>query len=555
MKARRWAYFLLCAVALLSATACERTALNSGAYGQDNAISLALSLKNAGNVPANQTKMSSAITQNGSGFRGIEQLYIVPFQTQNAEPVSSGSARLGSRNVGIPNPEIGQTGLIANNNSHLYDFVQVPQNTNRVLAYGKAFDSGSVSTKEGKHKNGVLTAPGLDNPETPGDISFSLESILETSEENYISQQADKMIAALNGIVETLQEIEDADIQSFLSAFTFDNQIIACSDQTFTRLEQSLYGAISEYQGTNAEAFIALNPKISALQVARKEAGTDFPAYLGIPEGSIGMWWNGHRYVKIIEGVNISLVPAGLYCYPPSLWYYVNSPVKTTEDENVDLEYKKSQNDSWDKILSKYPGSSVEPSTRSVAIVGQMEYGVGLVEFFLSLSNTPTAITGCPMTGIIIGDQKDADYSFAPKSNSASRFIYDNNIGGVTLSTTPQSFQTLVLPTASGQSLHFALELKNNKSFAIPCQQGAIQPGCKFYIAGELKPELGTKPALDYAGGVFESDHKTCVTIRGISLNNIYNTVPDLSDPQLELGVVAEIDWVQLEPGGVKLPF
>ena len=38
-------------------------------------------------------------------------------------------------------------------------------------------------------------------------------------------------------------------------------------------------------------------------------------------------------------------------------------------------------------------------------------------------------------------------------------------------------------------------------------------------------------------------------------LANAYNTVPDLRDPQLELGVVAEMDWIQVTPGGIKLPF
>ena len=113
-----------------------------------NAISLALSLKSTGDVPAVQTKMTAAITQDGAGFRGIEQIYVVPFQTESAVPVGGGSTRLGDSNVQIHNPTIGQNGLVANNNSHLYDIVRVPLKTNRVLAYGKAFDSGSVATRD-----------------------------------------------------------------------------------------------------------------------------------------------------------------------------------------------------------------------------------------------------------------------------------------------------------------------------------------------------------------------------------------------------------------------
>ena len=548
----RFIHITLFAIALL--TACERAALGPDATGQDNAISLALSLKYTGNVPADQTKMSSDITQDGSGFRGIEQVYVVPFQTESAFPVEIDNARLGNRNVLIQNPAIGQYGLINNNNSHLYSIVLVPMMTNRVLAYGKAFDSGSVSTKEGKHLNGVLTPTGLDNPNTPGDISFSLEKILETDEAETISQTADNLIAAFNDLIEVIQSSKDAGIRAFLDAFTFKNHILACSSATVYFLEQSFFEAIYRYSGDDPENITPLFPKITALEAAREAAGANFPASFGIPEGSIGMWWNGHKYVKIISGVNISLVPESQYCYPPSLWYYANSSVRTSDNDNVEEQYMY-QSPTWESILSCYlDGPSVVSSTRSVAIVDQMEYGVGLVEFHLLAQGNATAAAGCPLTGIIIGDQKDVDYSFAPKS-SESLFLYDNSIDGITLSGTSQSFQTLVLPTSAGQAVHFALEFQNNTTSSFPCQQGTIQPGCKFYLAGELKPEAGQKPDAGYSAGIFDSDHKTTINLRVKDLGNAYNAVPDLRDPQLELGIVAEMDWDQLEPGGVKLPF
>jgi hypothetical protein len=70
----------------------------------------------------------------------------------------------------------------------------------------------------------------------------------------------------------------------------------------------------------------------------------------------------------------------------------------------------------------------------------------------------------------------------------------------------------------------------------------------------ELKSEDGTKPAGAPAS-VFSSDYKTTVKVKARNLGNAYNTVPDLRDPQLELGVVAEMDWFQVEPGGIKIPF
>lgn len=519
-------------------------------------MSLALSLKSTGDVPEVQTKMTAAITQDGAGFRGIEQVYVIPFQTASAAPVSMGNARLGDRNVYINNPAIGQTGLVANNNSHLYNLANVPLNTNRVLAYGKAFDSGSVSTKEGKHKNGVLTPSGLDNPGTSGDISFGLESVLEASDISAVNQKADNLIAALNGVVEVLQASGDAEILAFLNVFATENEISACSYQTLYRFEQSILGALSLYSGTNPDAINAVMTKLSVLQTARSAAGSDFPASYGIPEGAVGMWWNGNRFIRLIDRVNISLVPMSQYCYPPSLWYYSNSAVKTSADDSVKEQYK-SQNGSWGAILSYYTqGPNVTSDTRSVAIVDQMQYGDALVEFrFLEPTGNAVSAGGCPLTGIIIGDQKDVDYSFAPKVASSDWFVYDNNISGITLGGTSQYVQVLVLPTADDHAVHFALEFQNNTSSAFPCQQGTVQPGCRFYLVGELKPDDGNKPVEENITGVFDSDHRTTVNVRVNNLGNAYNTVPDLRDPQLEIGVSVEMDWAQVEPGGIKLSY
>lgn len=506
--------------------------------------------------------MDAIITQDVAPFRGIEQVYVIPFQTASAGPVVAESTRLGNGNVNIHNPTLGQSDLIANN-YHLYEFASVPLKTNRVLAYGKAPDSGNVSTKEGKRKNGVLTPSKLTDPNTlPGGISFSLEPIIETGDTDEltaINTTSDNLIAKLNGLVEVLQASDDAEIRALLDVFTVKDQISACSFQTLYSLEQPIINTLYDYSGTNSDAINEVMEKISALQAARN-AAKDFPASYGIPEGSIGMWWNGYRFVKTIPDVNISLVPANLYCYPPSLWYYANSQVKTSNDDSVNQEYNKPQaNPTWGDILTHYGETSVTAATRSVAIVDQMQYGVGVVEFrFLPLEGNAVSAANCPLTGIIIGDQMDVDYRFAPKS-SKSLFVYDNTISGITLGGTSQYIQVLVLPTAPDQIVHFALEFQNKTSSTFQCQQGTVPLDAKFYLAGKLmpySPDSGiTKPEDEDIVSVFNSDHKTTVYIKVNDLNKAYNVVPDLRDPQLELGVVAKVDWMQVEPGGIKLPF
>ena len=555
----RWTFILLAMSALLS-SGCMRSLETEDADNPYDSISLAISLKSPGDVPDGPaTKMTAAITQDGTSFRGIEEVIVIPFQTESAVPVQDGSSRLGNRNVLIMNPAISQTGLVANNNSHLYDLAIIPRNMNRVLAYGKSVDNGLVSTRDSKHKNGVLTPSGLVNPTTSGDISFSLEPVLETAEATSISQITDNLIAALNGVIEALEASNDADIMAFLDVFAAENEISACSYQTLYRFEQSILGALSMYSGTNPTAINTVMERLSALQTVRNAAGSGFPATYGIPEGAVGMWWNGHRFVKLLNGVNISLiplVPTPLYCYPPSLWYYANSAIKTSTDEKVETQYKP-QNSTWGNILSYYTdGTTVTSATRSAAIVDQMQYGVGLVEFRMAApEGTAAAAAGCPLTGIIIGEQRDVDFNFSPVTSAESRFIYDNNVSGMTLGNTSQYVQTLVLPSTVNESVHFALEFQNTTSSAFQCQQGTVMPGCRFYLAGELKPSEGSKPAGSSIPSVFASDYKTAVRVKAKNLVNAYNTVPDLRDPQLEIGVTVEMDWIQVEPGGIKLSY
>ena len=159
-------------------------------------------------------------------------------------------------------------------------------------------------------------------------------------------------------------------------------------------------------------------------------------------------------------------------------------------------------------------------------------------------------INNCPLTGIIVGDQKDVDYRFMP-GTGPSRYIYDKitltDSGYPMIGKTGQTVPTLVLQTLPDRPVHFALEFKNTTGYTRHCQQGEILPQCKFYLVGELEAPVN--------GSVFTQDHKTTVSVRIESLRSAYNTVPDLHDPQLEIGVVTEMKWNQITPQSIILDF
>lgn len=558
-------YLLLCiSITVCIGGGCTRQSFPEEA---DNgfALSLALSFKNVVSGQDATTRMPVAVTQSDGEFRGIEQVYVIPFNTESAL-VEHEDVRLGNQNVVLASANISRSGLISNNHSHLFGSAIVPATMNRVLTYGKAPDEGLNASKDSKHTYGVLTPQGLEDPAGSDDISFQLEPILgagDTGEWPEVMAKADGLLDQLNVVMTLMGNSPFTPIKGIFDVVKRENQILSCSFPTFdqirTEVQTSLL-AIPFESMELIEEVSRISAALSAFSSALSEAGSAFPSSYGIPEGAIGFCWNGQGFVRMINGVNIALVDPATYCYPPSLWYYANSSVKTSNNDSVKNEYVHT-NEHWEDILVHYTdGAAVSSSTQSVAIEDPLQYGVGLMELSLAAPGEEAAslIGGCPLTGIIIGDQKDVDFDFLP-GTGASRCLYDTVTGNsMRIGTTGSTVQTLVLQTVQGAPVHFALEFRNNTGYTRRCQQGDILPWCKFYIAGVLTlgPDSGvTQPSQESLSTVFSRDHKTTVTVRIDGLRNAYNTVPDLHSPQLEIGLVAEMKWAQVTPQSITLNY
>lgn len=531
----------------------------------DRPLSLALSLKNVGPGQEASTRMSAAVTQADREFRGIEHLYVIPFETESA-PVEPEDARLGRQNVVLGGTGISRYGLVSNSNSYLFGSAFVPTRMNRVLTYGKAPDDGTEASKESKHTYGVLSPEGLANPSGSDDISFHLEPVLGTGTTGELAEVlacADGILEQLNVVMSLLGNSERPAVKSIFDAVKRENQILSCSYATFDQIRSEIQTALLRIPFEGAE-FVAeisrISSALSAFSSVLTAAGSSFPASYGIPEGAVGFWWNGQGFVRVIAGVDIALVDPASYCYPPGLWYYANSAIKTSNDFQITNQYVPS-NGQWEDILIHYSdGRTVTALTESVAIEDPLQYGVALMELSLDTPGTEAAslIDGCPLTGIIVGDQRDVDFRFLP-GTGPGRYVYDNVVGNnVRIGITGTTVQTLLLQTVEGAPVHFALEFKNNTGYTRRCQQGDILPWCKFYIAGVMTLDAGsgaTQPAHETLSSVFSRDHKTTVKVRVESLRNAYNTVPDLHSPQLEIGLVTEMKWVQITPQSLVLPF
>jgi hypothetical protein len=426
----------------------------------------------------------------------------------------------------------------------------MPWRMNHVLVYGKSIDNGGVSTKELKHRNGILNPTNLTSPPTAGDVNFQLEKIISTEEASEIEAKATALISALNGVINVFRTSGDARLEGLIPAISRENQILACSFSTFYKIETEIFSLLQTITGMSAEVFNNVASALGVLEEALDSAGNNYPAAYGIPEGCIGFWWNGQQFVRLINGVNIALVSPLSYTYPPSLWYTANSVITTSNEDDLSSQYKSTN--TWDAILSHYTdGDEIQMSTRAVAVTDRLQYGVALLKLEILASSTVSTAFGCPLTGVIVGEQKEVvDFNFQPKSGE-TRYVYDNVFDtGADLALTDDAahkiaVSTLVLPTVKGQTVHFALEFENNTGTTLRCEQGDILPWCKFYFAGVLEvPE---------SEAVFVKDCYTTVSATAVSLDKAYNTVPDLRDPTLEIGILTRMDWEQVSPESVKM--
>ncbi|MDI9551134.1 MAG: hypothetical protein QM324_05440 [Bacteroidota bacterium] len=538
------------------------------------------------------TRATDEVTQVDSVFRGIENITLIPFATHGA--IAAGDERLAHCD-GLENI----TSLYPNNNSKLYERKWMPRYTSSFLFYGTA---NAISGK--KEEDGSLIASGLDG-KTPAEISFSPDPILQQP----VSGETEAaLLAYLNGIAYVeytywwwqtitstwVEFIQDGPATSPLIDifYTFTNQekLMAGSSESlrshvewlYTELQSLNLNWLSQRERNLRTAI--LNAILSQGVILDANSRIVFPTNMsgypgdGLPAGSAAVRWDGSQFVAG-EATGALLAQTDRYCYPIRLWYYTNSRINTTENESKTYSFLNnnvysdgSTYSTWQMILSQYekaPGS-IRPETVGAALINPVQYGPGLLE--ITLNRLPTANlpdrnnqtvkvnhTLFPVTGLIIGGQRVQNFGFTP-TGQEDYYIYDTKFSATAyLSNTVPAvpLRTLVLESIEDAVIHFAVELQNNTDQEFEGATGRILPGSRFYLLGKLDLNDLTDAERMREGvlvrRVFEQDRKTSVTLDVTTLANAYNAVPDLREPQLQIGVTAYIDWVMSTPAIVPL--
>lgn len=526
------------------------------------------------------TRQSAEIVQGQATpvFRGMEKIVLTPFATE----ISGGATRLGENIVlgttgAIPGISIANTitSLNGGSNSQLYKDVAIPLGTSHFLFYGVAKASGTD-----QKVNGELSTSGLTG-NNPSDINFNLVPIY-----NYTDDEI-KSNAKVVGLTDFLNQIVSANYNnSGTSVYWKDLDATDPLKSLFTEFTTMHAGASSNILALVQDLYDALNgnttPMAEAIRTAIGEATFDsgkkcvsisgstltlhtdlqgWPGNVNLPDGSVYVTYKSNSFSIVPTKNNLGMNTPKIqdYTYPASLYYRANTPIKV---HNTSLAGEYSENQEWASLLDNYTGgAAVGLATRSIALVNPINYAVARLDITAKaeqatlkdqIDNDVAVGDNFPVTGVLIGGQKQVDWEFKPVGID-EKTIYDSQLATSPFTLTsstdyPAAFNhTLVLETAPDADIHVALEFLNNSGKAFRGNNGDLIPnGCKFYLVGLLKVDDAEKK-------VFEQDKITTASFNIKSLKGAYNVVPDLRLPALELGLSVDLQWSDGEEFNVDI--
>ena len=289
------------------------------------------------------------------------------------------------------------------------------------------------------------------------------------------------------------------------------------------------------------------------------ESYSQYPQTYGIPSGASFLFWDGAAFQAMPEAID-GWIPATHYCYMPSLYYYTNSTLSTSYTSDI---YEQYPGKTWEQIVALHTaGKMVTNNTRAVALDTPLQFACGmLVATVQSVANPLRDRGGAkeftlddsshsfPITGLIIGGQYEQHYDFTPVTDENTevvqleKFMYDANVSGTYVNMAQSAaFRTLVLPTPLEREVYFYLELRNDSGVDFNGADGVIPAGSRFYLAGKI-PAPSQEDIAEGVNRVFMQDRFTQITCKITSLENAYLCIPQMGNPELQLGVQTKTNW------------
>ena len=533
------------------------------------------------------TRLDESVVQaEGQPFRGIQRLTIVPFSKQGRIGLDDQPSYAEIDHLYVDNFTTG-------NNEKLwyYSKVYLKHGVASFLTYGQAKVLDGYNTKA---KNGslVLKLEGTkvtEVPEkmtvTPANLNFELEPIYDVRDaENHVvtpseataiadymtsiaQAQADESHTWANSENERLKPL----YENFVAKNGESFDVLAGSAANVKEYVAQLKAKLESYVFDEGSSELAIKTDIISRIDNEMSAAcnVNYPGNRNLPDGAAVLQWcarEGGTYGFVPQTQTTTIAPiSGIYryAYPPELYYFGNSQIKTSNTEVTTADY--TDKPSWaDIVNTSYTfGNAVTPNTRAVAIKDPLQYGVAQLQATVQATTdemkdakTPVANTVTvgentfPITGIIVSGQFPVNFDFTPQYDGASddneHFVYDSQLGDHYLTTTATApFRTLLLQTHVGEKVKVILELQNNSNTDFTGENnGIVYQGTKFYLLGEVTPPQG-KP-------VFKQDEITKMEMKVNTLKHAYNVMPNIQSGRLEVSVEINLKWTQATPHTIE---
>lgn len=500
------------------------------------------------------TRMENNITQNlgtSDQFRGIDNIRLVPFSAAptSAAPKLADIIRLSSIN------SLESPGSV---NYKVYADQFVPVGTKNFLFYGKAVDryvDEPLSSMNDKFKYGILKYSGLSESEfsTAGSVNFSLEQIntsMEEQQNNAVGRAIIQLMSQLaNANVSGVAAPENAwstTTHTVLSALykNFIGTTVYSSNALAIILDKIYFGL--DHVGSNDAARPLANRIRSLIRDAcvsgyeplantplqLNSTYSGYPGNIGLPEGAARCRWNAsglqaNMFVDMTANYTLGFkVKPTDYCYPAALWYFVSTPVRTSNSiESVNY----NDETSWENVITGIydaTNDEVVTGTRSVALVNPVQYAVGRLETKVQMESGGAIYDGdgqevefddgYTLKGLLLGGQNSVNYAFESTGNE-NFCIYDRAMASSNLTFKPgvpmtNANQTLALETKTNQKIFAALELVNNGQ-AFKGADGTIPAGGIFYMTVSLDPTTASNYSATSMNKIIMKDHVTKLTV------------------------------------------
>lgn len=288
-----------------------------------------------------KTRMTSDIVQvNASDFRGIGLIRLYPFDKKvgtsgdvisSTTSISDSITLVGGTTVattgpsGIANNSIAKTNaLYANNNSHLYQDVEIPIGTKAFMFYGLA--EGASAGQEFVYGSAIENINAA-TTQTLGDIRFTPDRIYKDNT-NQVGDNGKAIATYLTSIARAAA----IDGGVSLPWRTSDNVVLKTLYERFITMKAGSWASV---KGALQQLYTSLFNRTDAISAAIKTAITadtsvsdtnndgvleftdhaygDYPADLNLPDGAAYVNWNADTFyaINFPEYDNGTVLPTG----------------------------------------------------------------------------------------------------------------------------------------------------------------------------------------------------------------------------------------------------